>query len=69
MCSFAAVPLLLLRLCLQVCLGPKPADGRKARSVDVMIIPQPAGKALGVRYSKRLRKGGRWQPGALLSID
>lgn len=34
--SFAAVPLLVLRLCLQVCLWPRPTDGRKEEAADII---------------------------------
>ena len=50
MYSLPAVPLLLLRLCLQVCLGLRPTDGRNADTVLIILLRAAAG-ALNQRWA------------------
>ena len=69
MYSLPAVPLLLLRLCLQVCLGLRPTDGRNADSVLIILLHTAARAVLDQRWAMSCSSAEGGGSQALMSIQ
>lgn len=69
MYSLLAVPLLLLRLCLQVCLGRRPTDGRNADSVLIILLHTATRAALDQSWTMSCSSAEGGGSQALMSIQ